>query len=582
MPWQLEIHHIDVLFSGDATLIIARETGGAPGVAPVVRSALIDGGRSAYSIALNNYLAQELGGNKLNVIVVTHYQDDHVGGIIDLLTRADPRYDRVRIYDQGWPNAGDAMDGNYSNYIRAINGLGVLKRLINYNTYCQNRVRVTYQVQADGAGTQPTTGFTTRIGPPAAPGVAGAVTLGPVNLPANWLLAAGYEEMLWADFAGTVAYPGAGVAPAGAPTMWPIAANRYVRTNGGQTTGPILGGADPKNAKCLGVEVRFGNFRYYVAGDIETPQENSIQQLLNNADDVPGRVNAIKVSHHGSNTATSRAFIDRLRPMAAFISCGTANSYFHPALATVNTLDGFPANPALHAPGIPPNRPVLHYLTGYQVRNPPTSRAGVAGFTAGDPHYLVPRRGHIVLTVTAAQSVQDRRGARYLDVEAAAIAAATNPNVPNPLDPATAALAAAGAASSAVSLGAAAAATEFLTIAGPASIGAAGATQLAVTNALNQGYNAALTALFTTHAASLAGAPGGAAAGAGAAAGTYAGGCGGPAIDAAVTWSLNTAGVVLATAQAAGAVAALQAGNALFSVRYWSMAAGGIHTITHF
>jgi hypothetical protein len=150
------------------------------------------------------------------------------------------------------------------------------------NTHCQNRVRVTYQVQADGAGTQPTTGFTTRIGPPAAPGVAGAVTLGPVNLPANWLLAAGYEEMLWADFAGTVAYPGAGVAPAGAPTMRPIAANRYVRTNGGQTTGPILGGADPKNAKCLGVEVRFGNFRYYVAGDIETPQENSIQQLLNN------------------------------------------------------------------------------------------------------------------------------------------------------------------------------------------------------------------------------------------------------------------------------------------------------------
>jgi hypothetical protein len=285
-------------------------------------------------------------------------------------------------------------------------------------------------------------------------------------------------------------------------------------------------------------------------------------------------VHAIKVSHHGSNTATSRAFIDRLRPMAAFISCGTANSYFHPALAT--------ANPALHAPGIPPNRPVLHYLTGYQVRNPPASRAGVAGVTAGDPHYLVPRRGHIVLTVTAAQSVRDQRGARYLDVEAAAIAAATNPNVPNPLDPATAALAAAGAASSAVSLGAAAAATEFLTIAGPASIGAAGATQLAVTNALNQGYNAALTALFTTHAASLAGAPGGAAAGAGAAAGTYAGGCGGPAIDAAVTWSLNTAGVLLATAQAAGAAAALQAGNALFNVRYWSMAAGGIHTITHF
>ncbi|HLK02587.1 MAG TPA: hypothetical protein VKU39_22125, partial [Streptosporangiaceae bacterium] len=397
----------------------------------------------------------------------------------------------------------------------------------------------------------------------------------------SWLLAAGYQDMLWAGFAGTAAYP-AGVAPPGAPTIMPIAANRYVRTNAGGVTpllGPVL---DADNAKCLGAVVTFGNFRYYVAGDIETAEENSIQQLLNNNDDVPGRVTVIKASHHGSSTATSRTFIDRLRPMAAFISCGTSNQYGHPAQQTINTLDGFPANLLPHAPGIPPNRPIRHYLTGYQVTTPPASRAGTAGFTAGDPHYLALRRGHLVVTVTGAQAARDRRGAIYLDVQTAATAAATDQNLAHPLDPPTAALAAAGAASSAVSLGAAAAATEFLTIAGPDSIGAVGATQVAVTNALNNGYNAALTALFTTHAASLAGAPDGAAAGAGAAAGTYVGGCGGPAIDDAVTWSLHTAGVALAAAQAAGAVAAPQASGDLFSVRYWSRAAGGIQTNVHF
>ncbi|HLK02755.1 MAG TPA: MBL fold metallo-hydrolase, partial [Streptosporangiaceae bacterium] len=165
MPWQLEIHHIDVYFSGDATLIIAREIGPMP--APVVRSALIDGGRADYSIALNNYIAEELGGAKLDVIVLTHYQDDHMGGIIDLLKRADTRYDRVQIYDQGWPGGADALDNNYINYVRAINGRDAFGPVINWATYCQNRVRVTYQVRADNAA--PNTAFTTRIGLPAAP-----------------------------------------------------------------------------------------------------------------------------------------------------------------------------------------------------------------------------------------------------------------------------------------------------------------------------------------------------------------------------------------------------------------------------
>jgi hypothetical protein len=581
MPWQLEIHHIDVLFSGDATLIIVRETIPLAGGAPVVRSALIDGGRAAYALALNNYIAQELAGQRLNVIVVTHYQGDHVNGISELLRRADPRYDRVRIYDQGWPGGAAALDQDYISYVRAINGRGVYGPVIDYNTYCVNRRRVTYQVQADNAA--PNTGFTTRIGPPAAPGGVGAIgAFGPVNLPANWLLAAGYQDMLWAGFPGTAAYP-PGVAPPGAPTMRPIAANRYVRTNAGPIAGPIAVTADPKNAKSLGVVVRFGNFRYYVAGDIEAAEEDQIQQLLNNADDVPGRVVAVKASHHGSNTATSRAFIDRLRPDAAFISCGTENIYNHPAQRTINVLDGFPATGVPHALVTPANRPVLYYLTGYQVRNPPTSRAGTAGLTAGDPHYLVPRRGHVVVTVDWAQSLRDQRGCIYLGVQAAATAAATNPNVAGPLDPAAAALAAAGAAAAAVSFGAAAAAREFLTVAGPVPMGAAGPTEIAVNNALAMNFGGPAVAIFATNAALVNGAPAGPAAGAGAAAGTYVGGCTAAAITAAVDWALTTTGVGALAAQAAGAAAGLQAANpnGLFSVRYWSRAAGANQTIVH-
>lgn len=582
MPWQLEIHHLDVQVTGDATLIIVRETGVAHGMAPVVRSVLVDGGRSTRYVQLNNYVANELEDEPLNAIVLTHYQDDHIGGLTRILNLADERYANVRIYDQGWPGDDAALEQAYINYIRAINGLGPNGREIqDYDTYCANRVRVSFRVRADNAA--PDTNHLTDIGLPAAP-----ADLTTITQAASWLLTGGAADILWSGFAGSGAYV-ANVAPAGAPTMSLIAANKYVRVHAGGVTARIDGtGADVNNEKSLGAVVTFGNFRYYVAGDIETAQEDEIQQYLNNADDVPGRVLAVKTSHHGSNTATSRAFIDRLRPLAAFISCGTGNIHNHPARETTNTLDGFPANPTgavpapAHGAGIPLNRPIRHYLTGYQVAATLQSRAGTGGVCAGNP--LAHRRGDIRILVDAAQALRDQRGGGYLGVAAAAIAAATDPAVAGPLDLATAQLAAAGAASVAVTSGAAAAAREFLTIAGPGPSAAADATAQVITNAINLNSGAAATAIYAANAARLNGAAAGPAAGAGAVAATYIGGCGLPAISAAVTWSLTTVGVDLATAQAAGNAAALQGANpaGLFSVRYWNRATGANQTETFY
>ena len=144
MPWQLEIHHLDVQATGDATLIIVRETGVAHGTAPVVRSALIDGGRATKAVELNNYIGHQLDEARLDVIVVTHYQDDHMGGITRLLNLADDRFSTVRIYDQGWPGAAAALEPNYIAYIRAINGLGPNGRVIeDFDNYCADRTRVT-------------------------------------------------------------------------------------------------------------------------------------------------------------------------------------------------------------------------------------------------------------------------------------------------------------------------------------------------------------------------------------------------------------------------------------------------------
>jgi hypothetical protein len=577
MAWQLEIHHIDVRMTGDATLIIAREVNLALGVVPRVRSVLIDGGRATQSTALNAYLVGQLGGGgKLNIIIVTHYQDDHVGGITRLLKYPNQRYDSVCIYDQGWPAGGDALEQNYINYVRAVNGLGTGGgHVIDFQTYCENRTRVTRRVRADGGA--PTTGYTTDIGEPAVPD-----DIDDIDQDPDWLLAAGPAEILW-DGVG-------GGAPQNAPTMRFIAANKYVRTPTDGITGPLGGaGGDQKNKKCLAVEVSFGNFRYYVAGDIETAQEAAIQQVLNNGDDAAGRVVAMKASHHGSNSATVRAFVDRLRPSAAFISCGTENGYGHPARETTNVLDGYLANPTdadpvpQHGAEMPPSRPVVHFLTGYQVTNPLQTGEGTAGYTAGDPNPFVPRGGDIILTVTEAQSGRDQRAAIYLGVQAAATAAATDLAVADRLDQATADLAAAGAADSALSSGAGPAAKDFLTIAGPDSIGAGDGTAAAANDAINAGDTPMAIAVTVTAAAMAAHAPHGPAAGAGAAAAAYAGSGTAQSIGIAVASALITTGVANATALAAGAAASAHAADpgGLFTVRFYRRASAANVTFTH-
>ena len=50
-----------------------------------------------------------------------------------------------------------------------------------------------------------------------------------------------------------------------------------------------------------------------------------------------GRVDLLKVGHHGSRTASSDAFLDRLTPRAAVISVGT-NTYGHPSAAATDRL----------------------------------------------------------------------------------------------------------------------------------------------------------------------------------------------------------------------------------------------------
>ena len=328
----------------------------------------------------------------------------------------------------------------------------------------------------------------------------------------------------------------------------------------------------------------FGNFRYYAGGDIENNQEDQIRLLLNNGNNAAGRVLAMKASHHGADTATSRGFVNRLRPAAAVISCGTRNQYGHPDPETINVLDGYPALPIPHAATPPPDMPVANYLTGYQYIAPgapplpppppiPVSRGGAMSSTSGNPMVAPRTPGHVVVNVSAAQSLAPVQGQVYLAVRAATQAAREAPGLAGALAAGAAGPMATATAEVALVHGAGPAASSVITQAGgPA--GAAAAALAAANGPIPVGVAAAMAIAVTTAALGVVppAAPSVAAA-AGAAAATYHGGGTNAAAQAAVLGALGFAGLAAPAPRPSPPPWVLPApGPGLFDVNFYDRA----------
>jgi competence protein ComEC len=87
-------------------------------------------------------------------------------------------------------------------------------------------------------------------------------------------------------------------------------------------------GADP-NDRAIVAEARVGAFRMLLTADAES-------DVLSGLD--LGRVDVLKVSHHGSADPGLGALLERLRPRVAAIEVGAHNTYGHPVPATIAAL----------------------------------------------------------------------------------------------------------------------------------------------------------------------------------------------------------------------------------------------------
>ncbi|MBY6929773.1 ComEC/Rec2 family competence protein [Clostridium botulinum] len=81
-------------------------------------------------------------------------------------------------------------------------------------------------------------------------------------------------------------------------------------------------------------KLKYGNTSYLFTGDAESLSEGEIlaKQLDISAD-------VLKLGHHGSHSSTSQAFLDKVNPKYAIVSCGKGNDYGHPHQETIDKLN---------------------------------------------------------------------------------------------------------------------------------------------------------------------------------------------------------------------------------------------------
>lgn len=81
------------------------------------------------------------------------------------------------------------------------------------------------------------------------------------------------------------------------------------------------------------LKVTFGSTSFLLTGDAEAVSE---KEMIDKGLNLEATV--LKVGHHGSESSSSEAFLNKVKPKYAVISVGAGNSYGHPSQAVMNRL----------------------------------------------------------------------------------------------------------------------------------------------------------------------------------------------------------------------------------------------------
>lgn len=97
---------------------------------------------------------------------------------------------------------------------------------------------------------------------------------------------------------------------------------------------------DTPNDNSVVLRIKYKNIAVLFTGDIEAQAENYIVKKYRKKKNVVIS-NILKVPHHGSNTSSTKEFLELVEPEVAIISCGKNNRFGHPHFAVIKRYKNF-------------------------------------------------------------------------------------------------------------------------------------------------------------------------------------------------------------------------------------------------
>lgn len=91
---------------------------------------------------------------------------------------------------------------------------------------------------------------------------------------------------------------------------------------------------DNENDNSIVIYTELNNYKFLFMGDAGIHKEKDILENYN-----LNNIDFLKVGHHGSNTSSSKEFIDNINPKYSLISVGKNNRYGHPKKSVLNILN---------------------------------------------------------------------------------------------------------------------------------------------------------------------------------------------------------------------------------------------------
>jgi beta-lactamase superfamily II metal-dependent hydrolase len=107
--------------------------------------------------------------------------------------------------------------------------------------------------------------------------------------------------------------------------------------NGNGQLSPPFDDKYDENDLCVGLLVEYGDFDFFVAGDLSGTNSSGYHDIETSVGLEAGDIDVYRVDHHGSASNSNETFVSTLQPEVSIISVGS-NSYGHPTQTVINRL----------------------------------------------------------------------------------------------------------------------------------------------------------------------------------------------------------------------------------------------------